>query len=305
MQATMKPTDQLPMLTLSTRASPRSGLLLVLAPALLALVLALPACKRSDAGDAKSEQTASKSDAKCDKDGNDGADCRKEDTAVPVEIAKAARRPIAASYSGTASLDAPGEAQVVSKASGIVLAILTEEGQRVRKGQVLARLDNEHQRLQVAQAAATVRKLESNYARSQKMVAAKLVSTEANDQIACIVMIETAQGLANLDEIVATPGLSGVYIGPSDLALALGLSARGDTDDPRHMAAVERIRDACKARGVPVGIHTGGLDYTKRRLAQGFDFVTLGGDAVLLMQAVTRDLAAARAAAAEKAPASA
>jgi 4-hydroxy-2-oxoheptanedioate aldolase len=130
-------------------------------------------------------------------------------------------------------------------------------------------------------------------------------ATEANDQIACIVMIETAQGIENLESIVATPGLGGVYIGPSDLALALGLSARGDTDDPLHMATVERIRDACRARGVPVGIHTGGIDYTRRRLAQGFDFVTLGGDAVLLMQAVTRDLAAAKAAAAERSPASA
>jgi 4-hydroxy-2-oxoheptanedioate aldolase len=126
-------------------------------------------------------------------------------------------------------------------------------------------------------------------------------AAEANDQIACIVMIETEQGLANLESIVSTPGLSGVYIGPSDLALALGLPARGDTDDPKHVAAVERIRDVCRRHKVPVGIHTGGLDYTRRRLAQGFDFVTLGGDAVLLMQAVTRDLAAAREAVAARA----
>ena len=146
---------------------------------LLAAVLVLPACKRGDAaGDAKAAETTSK-DASKDKDGKD----KKEDISVPVEVAKVARRPIAASYSGTASLDAPNEAQVVSKTSGIVLTLLTEEGQRVRKGQLLARLDNEHQRLQVAQATASVRKLESNYARSQKMVAARLVSAEANDQI--------------------------------------------------------------------------------------------------------------------------
>lgn len=142
---------------------------------LLATVLVLPACKRGDAaGDAQAADAASKSDSK---------DGKKEETAVPVEVAKVARRPIAASYSGTASLDAPVEAQVVSKTSGIVLALLTEEGRRVRKGQALARLDSDHQRLQVAQAEAAVRKLESNYERSQKMVAAKLVSAEANDQI--------------------------------------------------------------------------------------------------------------------------
>jgi membrane fusion protein (multidrug efflux system) len=161
---------------------------------LLASALALPACKKGDAaGDAKAAETSAKkdgkdakdtADAKCGKDGKDdkGQDCKK-DTAVPVEVAKAARRPITASYSGTASLEAPDEAQVVSKTSGIVLALFTEEGQRVHKGQLLARLDNDHQRLQVAQAEAAMRKLASNYERSQKMVAAKLVSTEANDQI--------------------------------------------------------------------------------------------------------------------------
>ncbi len=179
----MKPSNPMPMPSPSTRVQPRRGLQLLVAPVLIAFVLTLPACKRSDANAGKSSQTASTSDSKDAKDGKDGKDGKKEDTAVPVEVAKVSRRPIAASYSGTASLDAPGEAQAVSKASGIVLALLTEEGQRVQKGQVLARLDNDHQRLQVEQAASTVRKLESNYQRSQKMVAAKLVSTEANDQI--------------------------------------------------------------------------------------------------------------------------
>jgi 4-hydroxy-2-oxoheptanedioate aldolase len=119
-------------------------------------------------------------------------------------------------------------------------------------------------------------------------------ATEANDQVACIVMIETPDGIANLEEIVATPGLGGVYIGPNDLALALGLPARGDTDDPLHLETVGRILAACKRHGVPVGIHTGGLAYTRIRLEAGFDFVTLGSDAGFLMQAAAADLAAAR-----------
>jgi 4-hydroxy-2-oxoheptanedioate aldolase len=119
-------------------------------------------------------------------------------------------------------------------------------------------------------------------------------ASEANGEIACIVMIETAEGLANLDAILATPGLGGVYVGPSDLALALGLPPRGDTDDPLHLAAIERILAACKAARVPVGIHTGGLDYTRRRLAAGFDFVTLGSDVGFMLRAATADLAAAR-----------
>lgn len=117
---------------------------------------------------------------------------------------------------------------------------------------------------------------------------------EANDEVVCIVMIETEEGIEKVDEIVTTPGLGGVYIGPSDLALALGLPARGDTDDPKHMATVDRILRACKAAGVPAGIHTSGLDYTRRRLEAGFDFVTLGSDIGFMMQAAASDLASAR-----------
>jgi 4-hydroxy-2-oxoheptanedioate aldolase len=120
-------------------------------------------------------------------------------------------------------------------------------------------------------------------------------AAEANDQIACIAMIETQEGLDNLRAIVSTPGLGAVYIGPADLALSLGLPPRGDTDEPRHLAAVEQILTACKRLKVPAGIHTGGLEWSKRRLAMGFDFVTLGTDAGFMMQAVTADLAAVRA----------
>jgi 4-hydroxy-2-oxoheptanedioate aldolase len=119
-------------------------------------------------------------------------------------------------------------------------------------------------------------------------------AAEANGEVACIVMIETREGIDNVEDIVATPGLGGVYIGPSDLALSIGLPPRGDTDDPTHLATVEAILKACKAAKVPVGIHTGGLDYTRRRLAAGFDFVTLGSDAGFMMAAAAADLAAAR-----------
>ena len=117
---------------------------------------------------------------------------------------------------------------------------------------------------------------------------------EANQQIACIAMIETREGLDNLEQIVTTPGLGGIYVGPSDLALALGLPPRGDTDDPAHLEAVEKILTTCKTHGVPVGIHTGGLEYAQRRLNAGFNFVTLGVDIAFLMKAAASDLAAAR-----------
>lgn len=119
-------------------------------------------------------------------------------------------------------------------------------------------------------------------------------ANEANSEIACIVMVETAEALANLEAIVTTPGVDAVYVGPSDLGLALGLGPLGDSETPEHLAAVERIRQTCHAHDVPVGIHTGGAAWARRRLEAGFDFVPMGSDLGLLTGAARRDLASLR-----------
>jgi 4-hydroxy-2-oxoheptanedioate aldolase len=119
-------------------------------------------------------------------------------------------------------------------------------------------------------------------------------SVESNGEIACIVMIETAEALENLEDIVTTPGVDGVYIGPSDLALALGLPAIGDNNHPTHVAAVERIRAACASAGIAVGIHTSSVEYTQRYLSGGFQFATLGSDGGFMSRAAAEDLRAVR-----------
>ncbi len=125
-------------------------------------------------------------------------------------------------------------------------------------------------------------------------------AAQANEHIACIAMIETQDGIANLEEIVSTPGLDGVYIGPSDLALALGLPPSGDNDIPEHAKTVKTILDACKTHGVAAGIHTSSLEYTQRYLNAGFNFITLGSDAGFMMRAAGQDLAAAKGSRAEE-----
>ncbi|MER2021750.1 MAG: efflux RND transporter periplasmic adaptor subunit [Stenotrophomonas sp.] len=103
--------------------------------------------------------------------------------AVPVEAVAASRRAVAASYTGTAALEPRGESQVVAKTSGVALVVLVEEGQQVRAGQPLVRLDPDRARLAVAQSEAQMRKLENNYQRAHKLVGEQMVSAADVDQI--------------------------------------------------------------------------------------------------------------------------
>jgi len=113
-------------------------------------------------------------------------------------------------------------------------------------------------------------------------------AAEANDEILCIAMIETAQAMENLDEIVATPGLDGVYIGPADLTLGItnGRLAPGfDRQEEEILAAIHRIRDAARSNGVRVCLHCGSPEYAARAVGWGFDMVTLSNDVRLLATA--------------------
>lgn len=131
-------------------------------------------------------------------EGKDGE--TKAPEAIPVEVAKVARRPISASYSGTAPLEARGESQVVAKTSGVALSVLVEEGQQVRAGQVLTRLDASRAVLQAAQTAAQVRKLEANYERSRQLASQKLISANDIDQLRYdLENARAANRLANLE----------------------------------------------------------------------------------------------------------
>jgi membrane fusion protein (multidrug efflux system) len=102
-------------------------------------------------------------------------------SAVPVEVAMASHQPITANYSGTATLEAVGEAQVVAKASGIVLKLHVEEGMRVQKGQLLAELDDEAARNKLAQASATLKKAQASFDKAEKGLALKITPRQQYD----------------------------------------------------------------------------------------------------------------------------
>ncbi len=113
-------------------------------------------------------------------------------------------------------------------------------------------------------------------------------------EVLCIVMVETREALERVDEIAATPGLDGIYIGPSDLALSLGLSPSLEIKEGEHAEAVRRIREACHEHGIAAGIHCPSGEWAKRHAEAGFDLITVASDAPLLRQAVSRELAVAR-----------
>ncbi|MDA0565667.1 hypothetical protein LG943_15270 [Streptomonospora sp. S1-112] len=117
---------------------------------------------------------------------------------------------------------------------------------------------------------------------------------EADAATLVLAMIETPQGLANVEEICAVPGLDGVYVGPSDLCLAVGGARPGDPAVADVFeAAVTRVREAAAAAGIAAGIHTPDGSSAARRLAEGYTFATVASDLVHLEQAARGHLDAA------------
>ncbi|NUS00882.1 MAG: aldolase [Kribbellaceae bacterium] len=105
------------------------------------------------------------------------------------------------------------------------------------------------------------------------------VPGDSNDATVVLAMIETPLGLQNVAEICATPGLDGVYVGPSDLSLALGARFPGDPEvEGPFEEALELIARTAADSGIAAGIHTFDGESAKKRLAQGYTFATVASD---------------------------
>jgi len=118
----------------------------------------------------------------------------------------------------------------------------------------------------------------------------------ANDTIVRFAMIETAQALDNLDAIMSVEGLDAIYIGPSDLSLALGCRPVFDDVDPPVAQAIDHILERATAHGIKAGVHNGIAEGALARIAKGFRFVTIGSDARLMAAGSQQVLAKMRAA---------
>jgi 4-hydroxy-2-oxoheptanedioate aldolase len=116
----------------------------------------------------------------------------------------------------------------------------------------------------------------------------------ANDTIVAFAMIETAQALDNLDAILSVEGLDAIYIGPSDLSLALGCKPTFDDVDPPVAQAIDHILERAKAHGVVAAVHNGTPEAALARAAKGFQFVTVSSDARLMAAGAQQVLAKMR-----------
>ncbi len=114
------------------------------------------------------------------------------------------------------------------------------------------------------------------------------------DSVLCFVMVETRLGVENVEEIAATPGLDGIYIGPADLALGLGLPPELDKTEPEHVAAVDKILKACQKHNVIPGIQCGSGKAAAKAVEKGFRLVTFTKDSAVLPSVIDKELVAAR-----------
>jgi 4-hydroxy-2-oxoheptanedioate aldolase len=100
----------------------------------------------------------------------------------------------------------------------------------------------------------------------------------ANDEIACLVMIEHIDAVGRIDAIARTPGLDGFFIGPGDLALSLGLPPGQGAADQRFRDACQRVLDAARANGLVAGIAPLSVEDARQRTAEGWTFCPFGND---------------------------
>jgi 4-hydroxy-2-oxoheptanedioate aldolase len=113
----------------------------------------------------------------------------------------------------------------------------------------------------------------------------------ADNEILKLAMIETKEALDKLDEILDTPNLDGIYIGPADLSPAVG--EEPGFDKPENSKAyneILRILNAAKKRGLLTGLHNGSPEYAQKMIDKGFNLVTVGSDSRYIASGAKSDL---------------
>lgn len=104
----------------------------------------------------------------------------------------------------------------------------------------------------------------------------------------CIVMVETVEAVERIEDIVAVPGIDGVFIGPNDLAVSAGFAPTGRPTEAEHLRLIETVLAACLDHGIVAGIACGDAAWTRRWRDAGFQMLALPSDIDLLRLAAQR-----------------
>ena len=107
----------------------------------------------------------------------------------------------------------------------------------------------------------------------------------ANRDVICTIMVETAEALDHLDQIVATPGIDAVFVGPNDLAVSSGLEPSFMAENPLHHQKIEQILEGCQRHNVTAGIFCGSAEMAFHWRDLGFRMLALLSDAALMRKA--------------------
>jgi 4-hydroxy-2-oxoheptanedioate aldolase len=102
-----------------------------------------------------------------------------------------------------------------------------------------------------------------------------------NAQAVCLVMIETVEGVANLEEILSVPGVDGVLVGPNDLSISHSGDTRGAATSPRDIEMLAHVGETCRRRGLAAAI-SADITQAKRWAAAGFTLIALPSDAAII-----------------------
>jgi 4-hydroxy-2-oxoheptanedioate aldolase len=117
------------------------------------------------------------------------------------------------------------------------------------------------------------------------LYASRLDPAEINRQVICTVMVETIEAIEAIDEILEVPGVDAVFIGPSDLAVAMGIDPSRAFENADHEKLVRHVLMACRKRLVVAGMFCGGSEQAIRWRDAGFTMLALQTDARLLRSA--------------------
>jgi 4-hydroxy-2-oxoheptanedioate aldolase len=113
-------------------------------------------------------------------------------------------------------------------------------------------------------------------------------------RVSVFAMIETAAALADVDAICAVPGLAGIYVGPADLAISMGVEVAKANTDPDVLKAIGLIREAASRAGLVPAVHAGNGAVGHAMAQLGFQMITLAAESQALRRGAAAGLAEAK-----------